>query len=158
MKTLKYKVIIEDGINRSLKNFETEVKKILTDKRSWPINFVQDQYNYDFEINLSKPKTIKNICKFSGLSCADRSTNKVYINNYRWIKGSKASKHSIKDYRFYVILHECFHILGFGHSLPIKGEKVAISVQQTLSIGEAKKNHFPLQWEIDWVNKKWNNI
>ncbi len=154
--TIKYRIQIEEGIKRTQKNFEDEVRSILTDKRSWPINFIQDQDNYDFVINLSKAKTITNICNFKGLSCSDSLKKQIYINNYRWINGSKPSKHNIKDYRRYAIQHEVFHQLGFGHSQPVKGEKVAISVQQTISIGEAKKNCWPLPWEIEWVNKKWN--
>ena len=155
--TIAYRVEIEDGVNRTQRNFEQEITKIVTNKRSWPINFVQNQNTYDIRIILSKPNTIKKICNFSGLSCTDRSTNIVYINNYRWINGSKASKHNMKDYRIYLILHELGHILTLGHSQPIKGEKVKVMVQQTISIGEAKKNCWPVQSEIDLVNKIWNS-
>ncbi len=156
MKTIYYKVSIETGIKRTLSNFETEVNKILTDKRGFPINFVQNQYNYDFEVELVKASSVKNHCGFKGLSCADRSINKIFINNYRWLKGSGKSKLDLPKYRCYLILHEFFHLLGFGHSEPIKGELVAISVQQTKGIGEAKPNCFPLEWEKKFVNNRWN--
>ena len=156
MKVLKYKVNIEFGINRTLKNFENEIKDILTDKRGFPIIFVQDQFNYDFEINLSKPKTIQHTCNFKGLSCADMSNNKIYINNSRWINGSKASRLSLKNYRKYAIYHETGHILGLGHDKPIDNQLVPIMVQATLNIGKAKPNCYPLKREIEVINKMWN--
>jgi hypothetical protein len=156
MKTIYYKVSIEPGIKRTLSNFEQEVKKILTDKRSFPINFIQNQENYNFEVELVKASSVRKHCGFKGLSCADTGLNKVFINNYRWLKGSAKSKLDLPKYRRYVIQHEFFHLLGYGHSEPIKGELVAISVQQTKGIGEAKSNCFPLQWEKDFVNNRWN--
>ncbi len=154
--TIRYRIQIENGIKRTQKNFENEVKKILTDKRSWPINFIQDQENYDFVINLSKATTVANICSFKGLSCADRSNNNVYINNYRWVNGSKPSKHNIKDYRCYCILHETAHLLLLDHQQPEAGKLCPVMTQQTLGIGKAKKNCWPTKEEIELVNSIWN--
>lgn len=144
MKTLRYKVSIDNNIKRSLKNFKKDIHNILSDKRSWKVKFINDDMNYDFEIILSPAKKIGKICSFKGLSCTDMSINKVYINNYRWIKGSKPSKLSLKDYRIYLINHEVGHILGFGHITPSKGRKVPVMNQNTLGL----KGGLPWMWPL----------
>ena len=144
MKTLRYKVLIDKDVKRSLKNFKNQISKILTDKRSWKIKFIEDDINYDFEIILTPARKIQKICDFKGLSCTDMAINKIYINNYRWIKGSKLSKLSLRDYRIYLINHEVGHILGFGHITPIKGRKVPVMNQNTLGL----KGGLPWMWPI----------
>ena len=143
MKQLKYKVSIDQDIKRNLKNFKNIIDKILSNKKSWPHKFIQNDYNYDFQIILTPAKKIKKICDFKGLSCTDMYSNIIYINNYRWTKGSKPSKLSLNDYRIYLINHEVGHILGIGHTNPIKNQKVSVMVQQTLGIGDSKPNPWP---------------
>lgn len=154
MKTLRYKVVIHDNIKRSLKNFKKQIHDILTDKRSWKVKFIQDDINYDFQIILSPATKIGRICKFKGLSCTDMLTNIIYINNYRWTKGSKASKLSLKDYRIYLINHEVGHVLGFGHLEPIKGKKVPVMNQQTLGL----KGGLPWMWPTKKEHRMLKNM
>ena len=147
MKTLRYKVSVEPGINKSLKHFAKKVSEILNNKKSWKLKFVQDNNDYHFEIILARPSLIKTTCGFGKLSCADMVTNKIYINLNRWIKGSKFSKLNLEGYRNYVINHEVGHILGFDHDKPIKNRLCPVMVQQTLSIGDAKPNPYPTRKE-----------
>jgi hypothetical protein len=145
---LKYKISIENGINNSIPIFSSEIYYVLGDKRSWPFDFVQDQREFDFQIILTKPETIKNICGLKGnLSCTDMNTNIVYINNYRWTKGSQNSKLKLDEYRIYLINHEVGHVLGLDHSYPHRGQKCPVMVQQTKGVGDSIKNVWPLHEE-----------
>jgi len=147
MKSLRYKLSIESDIKRSLKNFKKDVDNILSHPKSWKVNFIQDNINYDLEITLASAKNIKTYCNFSGLSCADPTNNKIWINNSRWINGAKPSKLSLKNYRIYLINHEVGHILGFRHAIPKKNRKVPVMNQHTLGLKGGKPWMFPLPSE-----------
>lgn len=147
MKTLRYKVSVESIVKKSLKNFKKEVHNILSHPKSWKVNFIQDDTNFDFELTLASARNIKTYCNFSGLSCADPYNKKIWINNYRWTKGAKPSKLSLKNYRIYLINHEVGHILGFLHAKPIKNRKVPVMNQHTLGIKEGLPWMFPLPSE-----------
>lgn len=144
MKILRYKVSIESNIKRNLKNFKKDIDNILSHKKSWKVNFIQDDTNFDFEIILASANNVAKYCNFEGLSCADTWNNIVYINNYRWTKGAKPSQLSLKDYRIYLINHEVGHILGFGHAKPIKNKKAPVMNQHTLGL----KGGLPYQWPL----------
>ena len=60
----------------------------------------------------------------------------------------------MKNYRIYLINHEVGHILGMEHDKPIKNRKVPVMVQQTLSIGLANPNPWPLLKEQKKLLKK----
>jgi len=156
LKDLRYKISIESNIKRNLKNFKKEVDNILSHPKSWKVNFSQNNTNYDFEIILTSAKNVKKYCKFSGLSCADPNSKKIWINNSRWINGAKASKLSLKNYRIYLINHEIGHILGFSHTKPIKNKKTEVMVQQTLGIGNGIPNPWPLRKEQNQLKKLLN--
>ena len=130
-----------------LKNFKKEVDNILSHPKSWKVNFVQNDKNYDFEIILASSKNIKTYCNFSGLSCADPYNKKIWINNSRWSNGAKPSKLSLKNYRIYLINHEVGHILGFLHAKPKKNKRVPVMNQHTLGIFPGKPYQFPLASE-----------
>lgn len=147
MKTLRYSVSIESNIKRNLKNFKQEVHNILSHKKSWKINFIQVEENYNFQIILASPKNIRNYCNFSGLSCADPVHQKIWINNSRWTNGAKPSKLSLKNYRIYLINHEVGHILGFLHAIPIKNRKVPVMNQHTLGLKGGLAYMWPLKSE-----------
>lgn len=147
MKTLRYKISIESDIKKNLKNFKKEVDTILSHPKSWKVNFLQDDKNFDFEITLASAKNIKKYCNFSGLSCADPYNQKIWINNYRWTKGAKPSKLSLKNYRIYLINHEVGHLLGFLHATPIKNRKVPVMNQHTLGLKGGLPWMFPLPSE-----------
>jgi len=153
MKILRYKVSIDSNIKRSLKNFKKDIHYILSHKKSWKINFIQDDLKFDFEITLTSANKIKKACKFTGLSCADTSHKKIYINNFRWIKGAKLSELSLKNYRIYLINHEVGHILGFSHAKPIRNQKVPVMNQHTLGIYPGKPYMWPLEREQKRLKK-----
>lgn len=147
MKTLRYKVSIESDIKRNLNNFKRDVHNILSNKKSWKINFIQVDSKFDFQIILASANNVKKYCHFEGLSCADVINNKVYINNYRWKKGAKPSQLSLKNYRIYLINHEVGHILGLEHATPVKNRRVPVMNQHTLGIGSGKPYMWPLNSE-----------
>jgi len=150
MKTLRYKISIESDIKRSLKNFKKDIHNILSNPKSWKVNFVQNDTNFDLEITLASAKNIKTYCGFSGLSCADPTNNKVWINNSRWTNGAKPSKLSLKNYRIYLINHEVGHLLGFGHAVPKKNRRVPVMNQHTLGL----KGGNPWMWPLPSEQKK----
>lgn len=140
----RYLVAIEDGINYPINLFKKYIKSILSDSRSWCVNFIEDKINPDFCIILSKRETIINICNLVDLSCADFMKNIIYINYNNWINGSKLSKLTLDDYRTYVINHEVGHILGIHtHFNPRKGCKTPVMNQSTNGIGKGLPNQWP---------------
>lgn len=104
-------------------------------------------WKYCIEVHLSLPSTIKKICKFDGLSCADLSINVIYFNLDRWLYGSVQSGLTRERYMRYVILHEFGHLLGRGHQTPRRGELCPIMYQQTISDGSCIPNTRVLEYE-----------
>lgn len=149
-----YDIKIPPSLNLRESLIINKITNTLNDSRGWRkfgyrFDYVGD-LKPDFIITIVPNKIIKKVCGFNGLSCADSSTNIVYLNLEKWKKGSSKSKLSLDDYRNYLILHECSHITGKGH---IKledctpGIKCPIMVQQTLGIGNLKPNCWPTKMD-----------
>ncbi len=160
-----YDIKIPPSLNLRESLIINKITNTLNDTRGWRkfgYNFDYNPVHYlnarpgraiqkvDFIITIVPNKIIKRICGFNGLSCADSSTNIIYLNLEKWKKGSSKSKLSLDDYRNYQILHECAHILGKNH---IKLEdckpriKCPIMVQQTLGIGHLLPNCWPTEMD-----------
>ena len=151
-KVYHYMVLIEPGINKSLQSFKKRIKKTLNDPRSWCVYFKENETNPDFLIILANEETIRQTCRFKGLSCADWAENIIYINYDNWCKGSEKSGLSLEDYRTYVINHEVGHILGLHeHLKPKNGCLVPVMNQSTRGIGKGLPNMWPLKEEQSLV-------
>ena len=149
-----YDIKIPDNITIRKSYVIDKIVNTLNDRRGWKkfgYNFSYKQNsNVDFIITIASNEIIKKICKFSGLSCADTSKNIVYLNLEKWKRGTKRSKLSLDDYRTYLILHECGHIIGKDHkkiSDCKPNSKCPIMVQQTLGISNLKPNCWPTKMD-----------
>ncbi len=154
----KFKASIGENVNYNQKKFENEVVAILSPKRTknWGVEFrkVATLKAADFEIILSTPENIKQICwaidNVRNLSCADIANKVIFINFYRWMHGSNFHHVNMKDYRKYVINHEVLHILGMQHQqCPGPGELAPVLLQQTDTLDGCIFNPEPLDFELD---------
>jgi len=149
MKHIKYKFVIDPDVIKKYKIMNIHV--IDFDVRIY-LNFPDGwaKYGYFFEpvlqnesvlIRLSSPATIKQVCGFDNLSCAELGGRFMYLNADRWFRGSSKSKLRLADYRQYMVTHEMGHILGHDHQeCPCKDCPAPLMMQQTLGIGECKPN------------------
>ena len=143
-----YDIKIPDNITIRKSYVIDKIVNTLNDRRGWKkfgynFSYKNNAQHADFIITIAPNEKIKKICKFSGLSCADISKNIVYLNLEKWKRGTQKSKLSLDDYRTYLILHECGHIIGKDHikiSDCKPGIKCPIMVQQTLGISNLKPN------------------
>ena len=157
---------IDNDVDYPLEQFLKKAKSVLHSAKGWELKgykffFVSPSIfnkisneNLKIILRLSTNKTIVKECQFDEnekLSCYNPTTTppNVYINYYRWMNGSKASKLKLSDYRIYVINHEIGHALGRGHveecSCPTC--PAPIMMQQTKSIGDCLPNVWPLEDE-----------
>jgi len=151
-----YDIKIPPSLNLRESLIINKITNTLNDRRGWIKFGYRFDYipnvNVDFIITIVPNKIIKKICGFNGLSCADSSTNIVYLNLDKWKKGSSKSKLSLDEYRNYLIFHECAHITCKCH---IKledcrpGTKCPVMVQQTLGIGNLRSNCWPTKMDND---------
>lgn len=153
MREYKYDIWIDPKLGMKERRVKEKIEKVLKDKRGWSkfgYKFTLRDNMIDFMIMIVRNDEIKRICNFDGLSCADTSEMKIYLNYENWKKGVKRSKLSLEDYRTYMICHEVGHILGKGHLMTDickNGEKCPVMVQQTKGIGKCKANCWPLHYE-----------
>lgn len=76
----------------------------------------RDNWKDTFWIRVSTPKTIRSRCSFDKLSCADLTTNVIYLNADRWRYGSpKVTEVPLEVYRAHVCAHEIGHLLHHYH-------------------------------------------
>lgn len=148
----KYIIIISKALNIRRYYIDKKIKEVLNDSRGWKKHKYKFKYEpninlADIIINISSNEEIIRECNFDGLSCANMSTNHIYINIDNWRNGCKKSKLSLQDYRTYIICHEIGHILGRDHKLSknYKNKKASVMIQQTFGIGEALPNCWPLK-------------
>lgn len=135
----------------SVLNSKKGITSILFDDKI-KLKFIDGNANINFKIVSND--TVKNICGFDQLSCADRSDGNIYINKDRWNEGSKVFFNSLGNisyqkklelYRIYLINHEAMHILGFNHpdkSRRFKG-KSSVMAQQTIDLQGGKPYSWP---------------
>jgi hypothetical protein len=149
-KILKYRVIVENDIKINKNIFTKKINEIFNNPKGIKIKCIIDDLNWDFQIVLVQKNNIPNRCNFNTnkLSCVnDIGGDTIYLNEYRWKYGSKPSKLNLEQYRHYQIYHEFLHLCNQYHVLPIENKKCPIMVQQSISIGKAKPNFFPLPSE-----------
>jgi hypothetical protein len=144
MKTLTYRVDVDDDVDYPLAKFTQEVQIYLADPHGWEAHgymFVCSPKG-DIRITLASPGTLaKSGCYDGQLSCAEVGGKNMKINAGRWVHGSAKSGLDLEDYRQYVISHEMGHILGHDHvKCSKKGAAAPIMMQQTLGIGECRPN------------------
>jgi len=155
---VKYYVDVESDFPRTKDHFAKLVAQILNDPRSWKVNFqeVNSKQLADMRIYLVKSNSVTKICGFTGLSCADRGPNNIYINGNRWLHGSKKSKMNLTNYRRYLINHEVGHLLGFDHLTCARaGCKSPVMLQQTLGVGKCLPNPWPTKSEQTKIPQKY---
>ena len=154
MVKLYYKVIGPSSFKRNVEN-------ILSDSRGWKkygYNFKRRNNirsygkhngNIYFSIKLMEDDEISRLFptvsnQNDKLSVCDMYNHKIYINNFRWYNGSKASKLPLDMYRHYVINHEVGHILGKYHRRSCTPDgNTPVMMQQTKGTYGCTPNPFP---------------
>lgn len=115
-------------------NYDYVVKKIqevLDHPKSWrnfgyKFNYIkpeiglrlrQNKINWinTFWIRLVSAKVVEKVCGLPHLSCADLTTNCIYLNDHNWVYSTEASGMQPEFYRIYQILHEVGHLLNRHH-------------------------------------------
>lgn len=161
-KVLRYKIVVHPFLRQYETEFENMVYYILNHKNNFSnhkkglhIKFIPIKFeSCDFEIHLAIPSTIKEKCNTYTMSCVNcLGGDKIFINSDRWLYGSSKSKLDLFKYRHYLIYHELFHLLDQTHTTYTKGKPCPIMVQQTLGIGDAIPNYYPLPEENDKIVK-----
>lgn len=140
---MKFRTIVDPDVKYDPEQFKREVTIYLADPDGWAQwhTFVYAETGPAKLIHLSSPSTLKkNGCKDERLSCATLGGNEIWLNSYRWMHGSKASKLPLEQYRQYMVSHEMGHSLGYDHeSCPGSGP-APVMMQQTLGIGNCTPN------------------
>lgn len=144
MKTIRFRTSVDSDVDYPSDRFRKEVTIYLHDPDGWARfhEFVYAPAGPARVIRLCQPTTIRQVgCGTDQLSCATLGGNEIWLNADRWMRGSKASRLPLEQYRQYMVSHEMGHSLGYDHTTcPGKGEPVPVMVQQTLGIGACTPN------------------
>lgn len=151
-KLVTYSVLVEDGIPPAEYGgdggFAKLVQATLSDPRSWTGSGEVTMQRVDkstpgqpdIQVALTTPDTVHRVCGDKihyESSCFLPSTDKVYINLARWVRGARAFKGDIGTYREYAINHEVGHALGNGHvGCPKDGGLAPVMMQQTFGVSD----------------------
>lgn len=147
-----FTIEVEDGINSDDFGGEQSVAQLiqstLFDPKSWTadgkVRFerVADDQSPKFRITLTTPQTVREHCGFDialETSCYDPSSERVYLNLARWVRGAVSFEGDLGLYRQYQINHEVGHAVGHPQHVPCpkEGALAPIMMQQTLSLTNA---------------------
>lgn len=144
-KIYTFKTSVDDDVKFYSSEFEFLVSVYLNDPDGWTskgYSFELVDSTPDVHIRLVSPSTIEKECgQPKDLSCAILGGDKMFLNSYRWLHGSKKSGLDLENYRQYMVSHEIGHILGFEHqTCPCVGCRAPIMMQQTVGIGKCIPN------------------
>lgn len=92
-----------------------------------------------FRVTLASPLTVRENCGYEielETSCYNPSTERVYLNLARWIRGARSFQGDIGSYRQYLVNHEVGHAIGYPdhEPCPADGALAPIMMQQTLGV------------------------
>jgi hypothetical protein len=152
-KVVRYKVLVEDGIDIQAVEAAAEVSAILADERGWTHDGAHSfrlvsSGTYDLAVKIATPGTVDRICGAAGLltrgevNC--RVGENVVVNLKRWVRGSPEFDGPIGDYRALIINHEVGHGIGRGHeTCPGPGKPAPAMMQQIKGLKGCVANAWP---------------
>ena len=143
MKVVRYRTSVDQDVDYPEDKFRDEVMIYLHDPDGWAqfYTFKYAPTGPAKHIRLTSPSTIRtNGCQEDTLSCAVLGGTDIWLNGDRWMRGSKASKLPLEEYRQYMVSHEMGHSLGYEHVKCPGSGPVPVMVQQTLGIGSCEPN------------------
>lgn len=147
-KDFTYTVEVENGINTTAFGGDDSVAHMvdatLTNPKSWTadgnVAFSRiDSGDPDFRVSLATPATVRDNCGYDiklETSCYNSTTERVYLNLSRWVRGALSFAGDVGSYRQYQINHEVGHAIGHPEHLPCPadGGLAPVMMQQTLSL------------------------
>jgi hypothetical protein len=149
----RYSIDVENGITGiDVTAFATLVQRTLSDKRSWAGHGVALQWvssgPVEFHVTLASSMTVRKLCGYTipiETSCFARSgstsaadTDRVVINDARWVRGNAAYVGDLEAYRVYMVNHETGHALGHAHAHAcLPGGLAPVMMQQTIGLKSA---------------------
>ncbi|GGS09586.1 membrane protein [Streptomyces parvus] len=152
-RVVRYKVMVEDGIDIRAADAAAEVSSILADKRGWARSGTHSfrlvsSGPYDLAVKIATPGTVDRICGAAGLQTRGevncRVGENVVVNLKRWVLGSPEFDGPIGDYRALIINHEVGHGIGRGHeTCPGPGEPAPAMMQQIKGLKGCVANAWP---------------
>jgi hypothetical protein len=141
---------IEEVLNNPLgwKRFGYKFERI-TPKEGLKLSKDKSNWKFIFHMRLSSEATILKECKMKGLSCADLTTNQIFMNVRNWLYPPKASGFTREEGMYYIVSHEIAHLFGKNHNkFPNDPNKPCpILTQQTVrpSPNSCFPNVYPLE-------------
>lgn len=148
-KLFTYTVEIEDGVDAATyggdEAFGKLIDQTLADPRGWTGDGKVSVQRVDsgtptMRISLSSPDTVHrpDMCGYEikyETSCYRRSTQRVMINEARWVRGAVAFSGDMVTYRQYAINHEVGHAFNNSHvGCPADGALAPVMMQQTFGV------------------------
>ncbi|PSM41907.1 hypothetical protein C6Y14_19010 [Streptomyces dioscori] len=152
-RTLRYKVVVENGLAQSAADVARQVEEVLADRRGWTADgrsgFKRvSTGSTDFVVRLATPGTVDEICGRYGLNTRGEvncSVGKdVVVNLKRWLLATPVYADDVAAYRALIINHEVGHFLGHGHvTCPGAGKPAPAMMQQIKGMRGCTPNVWP---------------
>lgn len=158
---VRYRLLIEVGLEDLLPGFIATVGAVLDDPRGWRAagrEFVRVDAHEQFSIVLARPDTVDRLCKplrTGGVYSCGRN-GRASLNAARWRTGVGPWGDEIEGYRVYMINHEVGHLLGMPHrDCHEPGQPAAVMVQQSMGLGGCLAEGWPAELELAALRKRW---
>ncbi|MFH8465188.1 DUF3152 domain-containing protein [Streptomyces sp. NPDC017991] len=152
-RTLRYKVVVENGLAQSAADVAAQVEGVLADRRGWTADgrsgFKRvSTGSADFVVRLATPGTVDEICGRYGLNTRGEvncSVGKdVVVNLKRWLLATPVYADDVDAYRALIINHEVGHFLGHDHvTCPGPGKPAPAMMQQIKGMRGCTPNVWP---------------
>ncbi|MDQ0776038.1 hypothetical protein QF026_004504 [Streptomyces aurantiacus] len=152
-RVLRYKVVVEDGLDQSAADVARQVEGVLADPRGWTADGNSGFRRVsngpsDFVVRLATPGTVDEICGRYGLNTRGEVNcsvgQDVVVNLKRWLLATPVYADDVDAYRALIINHEVGHFLGHGHvTCPGAGKPAPAMMQQIKGMHGCTPNVWP---------------
>lgn len=158
---VRYRLLIEVGLEELLPNWVATVGAVLDDERGWKAagrELVRVDDHEQFSIVLARPNTVDRLCKplrTGGIYSCGRN-RRATLNLARWRNGADPWGDEIEGYRVYMINHEVGHLLSMPHrKCREQGSPAPVMVQQTKTLDGCAPEAWPAEFELEYLRNHW---
>ena len=158
---VRYRLLLEVGLEDQLPELVTTVGEVLDDPRGWRAagrEFVRVDAHPQITIVLARPDTVDRLCKplRTGGTYSCGRNGRATLNELRWREGTATWGDEVEGYRAYMINHEVGHLLGMPHrDCHERGQPAAVMVQQTITLDGCTTSGWPASFELDALRRRW---